>query len=206
MHIFTADWFVELYKHIPVLIIRTLLTFFTVLVVVRWTGKRSISNLAPFDLAMVILIGEVAAIPVGDLKVDLLHGILPVILIGSLHVLMTTMAVHSKRFEKITEGEPTQLVKDGKVLKKNLFKERVSMADLMTALRHKEVKDVREVQEAWIEHAGGISVIRKDETDRAMPKDLQEAMEQIIQANASRTRQELEELLRRKGIRTTTGG
>jgi uncharacterized membrane protein YcaP (DUF421 family) len=194
--IFTADWLSEVTEHIPVLFIRTALTFLTVLVVVRWTGKRSISNLAPFDLAMVILMGEVAAIPVADLKVDFLHGILPVMLLGAFHVAVTTLAVHSKAFERLTEGVPTLLVKNGKVLKKNLLKERVSMDDLKTALRHKEVSNVSEVKEAWIEHAGGISVIRKESEDAATPRHLDEAIERIIAANSDRLRQELAELLR----------
>jgi uncharacterized membrane protein YcaP (DUF421 family) len=87
-------------------------------------------------------------------------------------------------------------VKDGKVLKKNLMKERVSMADLLTALRHKEVTDVREVKEAWIEHAGGVSVIKKHEVDSATPKDLEQALERIVQENTTRMRQELEDLIR----------
>lgn len=180
---------------IPVLFVRTLLTFVAVLLVVRWTGKRSISNLAPFDLAMVIMVGEVAAIPVADLAVDLMHGILPVLLIGALHVLMTTINLYSKRFEGLTEGHPTLLVKDGKVLKQNLLKERVSMSDLMTALRHKEVADVGQVKEAWIEHAGGVSVIRRQEADAVTPVQLEEAIERIVQANSVRMRQELNELL-----------
>ncbi|HYF79201.1 MAG TPA: DUF421 domain-containing protein [Symbiobacteriaceae bacterium] len=202
--IFTADWTMELARHMPVLIIRTLLTFVAVLLVVRWTGKRSISNLAPFDLAMVILIGEVAAIPVADLKVDFLHGILPVVLIGGLHVLTTTIALHSKWFERLTEGEPTLLIKNGKVLRKNLLKERVSMADLMTALRHKEVREIKEVKEAWIEHAGGVSVIRRDDLDAATPRDLRRAIEEIVQANAARMRQELDDLLHHDDQRPTT--
>ena len=61
----------------PVLLSRTVLTFVFVMIVSRWTGKRSISNLAPFDLAMVIMIGEVAVIPIGELDVDFLHGLDP---------------------------------------------------------------------------------------------------------------------------------
>lgn len=194
---FTADWFEEMIEHIPVLVFRTVLTFVIVLMVVRWTGKRSISNLAPFDLAMVIIIGEVAAIPVADLKVDLLHGILPVVLIGAMHVFMTTVNLHSKKFEEITEGHPTLLVKDGKVLKKNLLKERVSLADLQTALRHKEISDVSQVKEAWIEHAGGISVLRKHDVDAVTPNDLEQAIERIVQENTTRMRRELEALLSR---------
>jgi len=200
--IFTADWMTELFRHLPVLVARTVITFWTVLIVVRWTGKRSISNLAPFDLAMVILIGEVAAIPVADLRVDLLHGILPVALIGTLHVLVTLVALHSKTFEKWTEGQPTLLVKDGKVLRKNLTKERVSMADLKTALRHKEVLDIGEVKEAWMEHAGGVSVIKKEGADAATPKHLEQALEdavqRIVDANSARMREELAHLIRQQ--------
>ncbi|HWI60222.1 MAG TPA: YetF domain-containing protein [Symbiobacteriaceae bacterium] len=206
MEVFTSDWAMELFKHVPVLMLRTLITFLVVLFVVRWTGKRSIANLAPFDLAMVILIGEVAAIPVAELRVDLLHGILPVILLGGLHVGTTTIAVHSKWFERFTEGTPTLLVKDGKVLRKNLLKERVSMADLMTALRHKEVTRVSEVQQAWIEHAGGVSVIRRHDVDAATPVDLKKAIEEIVSANSARMRQELEELLHRKPESDSQGG
>jgi uncharacterized membrane protein YcaP (DUF421 family) len=215
--VWTADWMIELWDHVPVLILRTILTFITVLVVVRWTGKRSIANLAPFDLAMVIMIGEVAAIPISELKVDLLHGILPVGLIGGLHVVTTWLALKSKVFERWTEGSPTMLVKDGQVLRKNLAKERVSMADLMTALRHKEVTRITDVQQAWIEHAGGISVIRKHEADAATPRDLDQALqlsqqqeqldlrrliEEVMQIHGARMREELAELLRQDRVKS----
>lgn len=200
-----VDWHAELVEHVPVLILRTLIAFVTVLVVVRGTGKRSVANLAPFDLALVILIGEVAAIPVAELNVEMLHGILPVVLVGFLHVLMTTINLHSKAFEAWTEGKPTLLVKDGRVLRQNLFRERVSMIDLQSALRHKEVTDLARVREAWMEPAGGVSVILKDGAPAAdpggatatdAPDDLGESIEQIVQANAARLRQELEQLLR----------
>lgn len=194
--IFTADWFTELWKHVPVLLIRTFIGFILVMMTVRFTGKRSIANLAPFDLAMVIMIGEVAAIPIADVEVDFLHGMLPVLLIGGMHVLTTTIAYHSQRFERITEGKPTLLIKDGKPLKPNMLRERVSMADLKTALRHKEVESIEQVKEAWIEHAGGISVIRKHEMDAATPKDLEAAIERIVHANTARLRLELAELIK----------
>lgn len=178
--IFTADWVREIGGHIPVLVIRTVISFMLVMMIVRWTGKRSVANLAPFDLALVIMIGEVAAIPISDLEVDFLHGLLPVALLGGLHVGLTTANLHYKGLERLTEGHPTLLVKDGRVLKKNLLKERVSMSDLFTALRHKEVDDVSEVKEAWIEHAGGISVILKRDADAATPRDVERAVERVF--------------------------
>ncbi len=197
------DWMSKVIEHVPILFLRTLITFVIVLAVVRWTGKRSIANLAPFDLAMVIMIGEVAAIPVSDLEVDLLHGMLPVVLIGALHVLTTAVSLRSKWFERMTEGVPTLLVKDGKVIRQNLLRERVSMEDLLTALRHKEIKSLREVKRAWIEHAGGVSVIREERADAVTPDQLDEALERavdrIVQANAARVREEVEALLRHHG-------
>ncbi|BAD40098.1 MAG: DUF421 domain-containing protein [Symbiobacterium thermophilum] len=178
--IFTSDWAKELIQHVPVLLMRTVLTFILVMIVVRWTGKRSIANLAPFDLAMMIMIGEVAAIPIGELDVDFLHGLIPVALLGGLHVALTTVNLHWKSFERWTEGFPTLLVKDGRVLRRNLLKERVSMADLMTALRHKEVEDVSEVKEAWMEQAGGISVILKREAGPATPRDVELVVERVL--------------------------
>jgi uncharacterized membrane protein YcaP (DUF421 family) len=185
---------IEVWDHVPVLFLRTVVSFITVLVVVRWTGKRSIANLAPFDLAMVIMIGEVAAIPIAEMDVDLLHGLLPVALIGALHVVTTWLALRSSTFEHWTEGSPTLLVKDGQVLRTNLIKERVSMADLMTALRHKEVTRLPDVEQAWIEHAGGISVIRKPADRQA---ELKQLIEEVVQAHGARIRQELAELLER---------
>lgn len=183
--VFTPDWAAEL-RHVPVLLIRTVIAFAVVMFVVRWTGKRSISNLAPFDLAMVIMIGEVAAIPVSDLDVDFLHGLFPVVLIGLLHLVMTTVNLHSKTFERLTEGRPTLLVKDGRILKENLLKERVSIADLLTALRQKEVTDISKVREAWIEHTGGISVLLKREADYATPLDVERAVERIVDRGVGR--------------------
>ena len=202
-----ALWRRELVLHGPQLVMRTIITFVIVLFVVRWTGKRSVASLAPFDLALVILIGEVAAIPVTELQVHMLHGILPVLLMGFLHVLMTTINMHSRTFEQWTEGTPTLLVKDGQVLRQNLLKERVSLADLEVALRHRNVTSLSEVRQAWMEPAGGISVIRALPEARPSPElaralgqidqiEQIERIEQIIADHNARLRQELEQLIR----------
>lgn len=201
---FWPEFVEEMIKHAPVLISRTALTFVTILFVVRWTGKRAVANLAPFDLAVVILIGEVAAIPVADIRVHLTHGVLPVLIIGALHILLTTINLHSRRFETFIEGKPRVLVKDGQVLKQNLLKERVSLIDLESALRHKDVTDVSQVKEARMEPGGGVSVILKRADDAATLSDLESAVEEIVQAGSARMRQELQELLRQR--RTTPGG
>jgi uncharacterized membrane protein YcaP (DUF421 family) len=178
--------------------LRSLITFIVVLAVVRFTGKRSIANLAPFDLAMVILIGEVAAIPVGGQE-PLFKGLLPAILIGLFHVATTWTSLYVTTVEHLTEGVPTLLVKDGKVIKKNLVKERISMADLMTGLRHKEVTDLNMVKEAHLEHAGGISVILKPQNEKVtveqLDQKLQRAVDEIARRHAEQLHREVMALI-----------
>lgn len=153
----------ELVRHGPALAMRTLVLYFLVVAVMRWTGKRSAGHMAPFDLALVIMISEVAAIPISDLDVDLLHGLLPVILLGMLHIILSWAHMRSRRLEVLTEGQPTLLVADGQVLMANLARERVSLADLEAALRLQGVQDARDVSRAWLEPQGGVSVIRQEE-------------------------------------------
>lgn len=180
------------------LFIRTLITFIVVLAVVRFTGKRSIANLAPFDLAMVILIGEVAALPVGGVE-PLYKGLIPALLLGAFHMLTTYISVHCEWFERLTEGVPTQLIRDGKVELKNLRKERVSESDLMAALRLKDITDPRDVQEAYLEHAGGISAILKKPKETVKFEQLEArlnvAIEEVVQRTAKQIHREVAMLL-----------
>lgn len=145
--------------HVPPLAIRTLILYVAVLVAMRWTGKRTLSAMAPFDLALIIMISEVAAIPITTLEVDLLHGLLPVFLLGTLHVLLTTLNLHYRKLEDLTEGKPTLLIQDGQVLRANLLRERVSLADLASVLRTQQVRRLDQVEEAWLEPTGAVSVI-----------------------------------------------
>lgn len=195
-----SKFFTEVIRHIPVLVLRTTLLFLLVLLVMRWTGKRTVTALAPFDLALVIMVGEVAAIPISDIEVDLLHGLLPVVLLGGFHVLLTRANLRSKSLEHLTEGKGTLLVRDGQVLRRNMERERVSMQDLQAALRLKSVTDLAQVQEAWMEHTGGVSVILKPGARPLTPEELAPAatddLDALIEAHLARLRVELARYLR----------
>lgn len=151
----------------------------------RLTGKRTVTQLAPFDFAVVVLVGELAAIPIADDKLDIFHGLIPVLIIGLLHVILSHLSIRFRPLEELTEGKATPLIKEGKVLKQNLRKERVSKRDLLAALRLQNVKRMQDIREARLEHSGGISVI------------LQEAAEPLRYGDglSPRMRDELDRLL-----------
>jgi len=183
---------------------RTLILYFLALVVVRIMGKRSVANLAPFDLVVIIMIGSAAAIPM-EQNVSLLNGVIPVVLLGVAQYLVSLINVYSRGTERITQGTPVLLVQNGKVLWENLKKERVTLEDLRIMLREAGIGNITDVQEARLEPNGKVSVIKTKESSPLTPKDLQELamvrMDAVLQETARSLRKEIADMFEtwRKG-------
>lgn len=186
---------------------QTVVLYITVLVIVRLMGKRSVGHLAPFDIAVIIMIGEMVAIPVTEERA-LYHGLIPVVMLGLMQLLLTWANTKSHRLEMITQGTSALLVKDGKPQMQNLRRERVTLEDLSIGLREKEVENLADVKEAYLEPTGQISVIKQKDASPLTPQDLQlltlQRLDQILQLNLERTRQEIHRLLRNQ--EETAGG
>jgi uncharacterized membrane protein YcaP (DUF421 family) len=180
---------------------RTVFLFFLTLLAIRIMGKRSVSNLAPFDLAVIIIIGSVAAIPMEE-HTRLVHGIVPILMLAILQWVMAWISMRWRPFERITQGVSRVLVKDGKILHKNLRAERVSMADLWIELRIAGIDDISEVKQATLEPDGLVSVIKTEESSPLTPKDTyaltQKRIDTIAAENSQRLRLYLGDLLERR--------
>jgi len=180
---------------------RTVFLFFLTLFAIRLMGKRSISNLAPFDLAVIIIMGSVAAIPMEE-HTRLVHGIVPILMLAVLQWGMAWVAMRWRPFERVTQGVSRILVRDGKVLHKNLNAERVSMADLWVELRLCGVDDISQVKQATLEPNGVVSVIKTEETSPLTPKDTyaltQKRIDVIAAENSARLRLQLGDILARR--------
>lgn len=171
--------------------IRTFILYFVVLFTVRIMGKRSVANLAPFDLAVIIVAGSAAAIPMENENISLLRGILPVVFLGVFQFLVSWINLYVRPFEKITQGVPVILVQNGQVQWNNLKKERVTLEDLRVVLREHSVSDIADVQEARLEPDGRVSVILKKDASPLTPKDLQELANVRIQSVLEETSRSL---------------
>lgn len=154
------------------LTIRSIVLFFVSLIIVRFMGKRTIAQLSPFDLIVIIIMGSAIAIPLEDKKIHLSFGIIPVIIMSLLNYLISILITKNRVFENILQGTSTVLVRDGEVIIKNLKKERISMADLMILLREQNISNINDVEEATIEPNGKLSIILKKEKQPVTPKDL----------------------------------
>ena len=124
---------------------RTLVMFLFSLVAVRVTGKRSIGQLAPFDLVVIIIMGSVAALPLEDESIHMGHGIIPIVVLSALQYLLSVINMHWRGAEKITQGMSTPIVVDGKIMHENLNRERVSEADMHIVLRQAGAERVEDI-------------------------------------------------------------
>lgn len=153
---------------------RTVVLYVVTLITVRLMGKRSVGNLAPFDLAVIIMIGSAAVIPMEEESVGLVRGAVPVLVLGLAQFLLSLANLYLRPLERVTQGIPVMLVQNGQVQWDNLRRERVTIEDLRIILRSQGVSAVEEVQEARLEPNGVVSIIRKKEASPVTPKDLQE--------------------------------
>lgn len=180
------------------LVWQAVILYVVVLFIVRLMGKRSVGKLAPFDLAVIIMIGEMVAVPVTEERA-LYHGLVPVVVLGLLQLLLTWANTKSRTLEQITQGTSTLLVKDGQPQMQGLARERVTLEDLAIALREKGVENLADVKEAYLEPTGQISVLKQKDAQPVTPRDAQlltlQRLDQVLQQNLERTRQEIHRLL-----------
>ena len=151
---------------------RSVLMFFLTLVAVRVMGKRSVGQLAPFDLVVIIIMGSVAALPLEEEQIHPLHGVIPILIMSFLQYVLSIVNLHWRGAEKVTQGMSTPLVVNGQILHDNLRRERVSDADLHIVLRQQGAERIEDIALAVLEPTGEVSVIKKKEAQPVTPKDM----------------------------------
>lgn len=151
---------------------RSLLMFFLTLAAVRISGKRSVGQLAPFDLTLIIMMGSVAALPLEDEEISIWAGIVPIVVLALLEYLLSMITVRWRNVEKVTQGQSTPIVLNGQILYDNLKHERVSEADLHIVLRQAGAERIEDIALAVLEPTGQCSVIKKKESQPITVRDV----------------------------------
>ena len=131
-------------------ILRSVVVYLFLLVAFRLTGKRQVGQLTPFDLVLLLLISNVVQNAVIGNDNSLGGGLLGAATILLLNLLVVEITYRSKRLRRLLEATPTILVHNGKILHQNLARERVTMDDLLAALRRNGVADVAHVRIAML--------------------------------------------------------
>ncbi|WP_412028664.1 DUF421 domain-containing protein [Deinococcus yunweiensis] len=141
---------------------RTVFIFLWLVFLLRVTGKRGLAQLSPLELAIVIGLGSAAGDPMFYPEVPLIHAMLVLALVVVLQRVLSVLVIHSERVETFIEGEPVELVRDGVLDPIALDRSSLSREDLFERLRVQGVRQLGEVQRAYFEQDGNLSVFCHD--------------------------------------------
>lgn len=151
--------------------IRAIILYIIVLVVMRMMGKREIGQLQPFELAISIMIADLASIPMADTGIPITNGIIPILGLLVMHLVISILNIKSIRAREIICGKPSILIYRGKIDEKVLKKERFTINELQERLRGNNVVNLGDVEYAILETSGEVTVIQKPNKRNTTPED-----------------------------------
>ncbi|MGE5527989.1 MAG: DUF421 domain-containing protein [Patescibacteria group bacterium] len=155
-----------------VVLIRSVVSFFVLLVLVRVMGKQQMSELTFFDYVVGITIGSIAAVVSVEVNQNTYATLTGMATWAVLAIALALLSLHSVWIRKVVEGEATMVIKNGKILERNLTRIHLSIDDLLAQLRTKDVFNLDDVEFALFETCGKLSVQKKSQQRNLTPRDL----------------------------------
>ena len=137
---------------------RTAVLYIVLIAVIRLMGKRQIGQMEPSECVVTMLAANLAAIPMEDVGIPLYSGLIPILTVLGVELVLSGISMGSIRFRRILCGKPVILIENGRILRENLLKTRVTLDELTGHLREKDVLDLTTVQYAILETNGNLSV------------------------------------------------
>ena len=144
-----------------ILIFRAFFLYLLVILVMRIMGKREIGQLQPYELAITLIISELVTLPMEDNSIPLINGIIPVFTITIAQVALSYLTTKSQWLQDFISGKYTIVIENGKMIQKNMLKQKYNITELLEQLRMNGVVRLDDVQYAILETSGQLSVILK---------------------------------------------
>ena len=138
--------------------IRTILLYLILVLVVRVMGKRQIGEMEPAEFVVTMLLANLAAIPMQDVGIPLLSGLVPILTVLGVELILAVLSMRFLGFRRLLCGKPVVLIENGKILQGNLSRTRLTLDELTEHLREKGVLDLSTVKYAILETNGQLSV------------------------------------------------
>ncbi|WP_124098059.1 DUF421 domain-containing protein [Ruminococcus sp. Marseille-P6503] len=151
---------------------RAIILYFIIVISIRLMGKRQIGELQPSELVITILMSNIATLPIEDINIPMIMGVVPIFTLVCLDVFMSQLSLYSRKVRKFFSGTPKIIISDGAVDQEVMKKLRFTIDDLMESLRSVEVFDLEDVQLAIVETTGKISVYQKQSSQPCTRKDM----------------------------------
>ncbi|WP_244985926.1 DUF421 domain-containing protein [Anaerosalibacter bizertensis] len=164
------------------IILKTTLTFITLLILTRMLGKKQLSELTFFNYITGVTIGSLAANTIVNTSSQYLNEMIKLIWWILLTIFVTLISLKSSRVRVLLEGEPIMVIKNGKIVEEALKSTKINLDDLSMLLRSKDIFSITEVDYAILESNGELSILKKQENQKTQNR-LYMPIEIIIDGN-----------------------
>lgn len=152
-------------------VLRTLFFYFFVTFAYRIMGKREVGQLGIVDLIVSILIAELVAISIENVDKSIMLTIAPISLLVVIEVALAYLSTKSRWFRQVFTSKPSVIINHGVINYKEMIKQRYSLDDLLVSLRQASIKSIEDVEYAFLESNGKLSVFKYNlfKTNSAYP-------------------------------------
>ncbi|MEA4901124.1 DUF421 domain-containing protein [Desulfitobacterium sp.] len=154
------------------ILLRTILAFFVLLILTRILGKKQLSHLTFFNYITGITFGNIAAELASEKDIKILEGLISLVVWTGLTIIVEFISLKSGRIRRIFNGEPTIIIKKGKIQQQAMSKMRLNLESLLTMLRNCNVFSLTDVDYAIMETDGHLSVLKKPDKQTVIKRDL----------------------------------
>jgi uncharacterized membrane protein YcaP (DUF421 family) len=145
------------------LVLRATVIFFFVFLVTRVVGRRELSSLEPFDLILLVVIGDLVQQGVTQSDYSVTGALIVITTMSLLTVAVSFLNFRFRSLRGVLEGEPVVLVENGEVIERNMRRERITLEELESEGRQQQVTSIADMRWAVLETSGQISVIPASE-------------------------------------------
>jgi uncharacterized membrane protein YcaP (DUF421 family) len=143
------------------LVFRAAVVFAFVFLVTRIVGRRQLSQLEPFDLILLVVIGDLVQQGVTQSDESVTGALIVISTIALLSFAVSWVSFKSRKLRLVTEGEPIVLVQNGRVIERNMRRERITREDVEEEARRQQITSIADLRWAILEDDGGISCISR---------------------------------------------
>ena len=154
------------------LVCRSLIIYMLVLLLLRFMGKRQIGDMQPFELVITLIIADLATIPMSELTLPIVQGVIPLLTLVCIHYFICLLSRKSIFFRKLFNGNPIVLINPKGIDYEALKKANMNFIDLVECLRDEGYFQLDEILYAILQNNGTISVLNRSQYNPATPSDL----------------------------------
>lgn len=141
-------------------VIRTAFFYFFVTLCFRIMGKREVGQLGVMDLIVSILIAEICAMSIENIKDSVFLAILPIVVLVAFEIIFAKISLKFRFFRTFVSGRASLIITKGKINYAEMIKQRYTIDDLLQSLRQNEIKNIEDVEYAFLENNGKLSTFK----------------------------------------------